>query len=174
MFAIVPWYLIFDNYRFYFIKVTRIIMLFSSFDPKIITFKLNEYNLKKLERAAIDYPFDMLNDHININRSIMIRYSIFSLRVMIQIIISGYFTGILIFILFEVTNSDFFEAFELEELSTFDLTVLFWYFSFTTVTTVGLGDYYPVSNYDRIFFSAYILMAVLIFSVVLNNLQESL
>ena len=116
----------------------------------------------------------MLNDHININQNIMIRYSIKSLRIMIQIILSGYFTWLLIYILFDISNSDFFTQFELEEKSTYDLIITFWYFSFTTITTVGLGDYYPVSNFDRLFFSFYILAAVLVFSVVMSELDEVL
>ena len=116
----------------------------------------------------------MINDHININQNIMIRYSIKSLRIMIQIVFSGYFTGLLIYILFDISNSDFFAQFELEEKSTSELIITFWYFSFTTITTVGLGDYYPVSNFDRLFFSFYILAAVLVFSVVMSELDEVL
>ena len=116
----------------------------------------------------------MINDHININQNIMIRYSIKSLRIMIQIVLSGYFTGLLIYILFDISNSDFFAQFELEEKSTSELIITFWYFSFTTITTVGLGDYYPVSNFDRLFFSFYILAAVLVFSVVMSELDEVL
>ena len=116
----------------------------------------------------------MINDHININQNIMIRYLIKSLRIMIQIVFSGYFTGLLIYILFDISNSDFFAQFELEEKSTSELIITFWYFSFTTITTVGLGDYYPVSNFDRLFFSFYILAAVLVFSVVMSELDEVL
>ena len=93
---------------------------------------------------------------------------------MIQIVFSGYFTGLLIYILFDISNSDFFAQFELEEKSTSELIITFWYFSFTTITTVGLGDYYPVSNFDRLFFSFYILAAVLVFSVVMSELDEVL
>jgi hypothetical protein len=81
---------------------------------------------------------------------------------------------LLIFILFDISNSDFFAQFELEEKSSYELIITFWYFSFTTITTVGLGDYYPVSNFDRLFFSFYILGAVLVFSVVLSNLDRVL
>ena len=45
------------------------------------------------------------------------------------------------------------------------------YFMFTTLSTVGLGDYHPVSDYERVFGSLILLFGVLTTSVVMENLN---
>lgn len=48
------------------------------------------------------------------------------------------------------------------------------YFSFTSLSTVGLGDYTPKSNTERIFISFSLLFGVAIFSIVMANFIEIL
>jgi len=43
------------------------------------------------------------------------------------------------------------------------------YFSFTSLTTVGLGDLHARSNAERIFQTSVLLMGVAAFSFVMNN-----
>jgi hypothetical protein len=45
------------------------------------------------------------------------------------------------------------------------------YFSFTTLTTVGFGDYNPRSNGERLFTAFGLLFGVMIFAVILGNYQ---
>ena len=42
---------------------------------------------------------------------------------------------------------------------------------FTTLSTVGLGDYHPVSDYERVFGSLILLFGVLTTSVVMERLS---
>jgi hypothetical protein len=44
------------------------------------------------------------------------------------------------------------------------------YFAFTTLSTIGLGDYYPVSNIERLVGSFVILVGVAMFSYILGEL----
>lgn len=44
------------------------------------------------------------------------------------------------------------------------------YFTLTTLTTIGLGDYYPVSNFERISWTFFLLGGVLIFSYINKEL----
>ena len=48
------------------------------------------------------------------------------------------------------------------------------YFTFTTLTTVGLGDYHPVSDQERILGAFVLLFGVLITSVVMENFNQML
>lgn len=44
----------------------------------------------------------------------------------------------------------FLEVYEFEDKNVFDQVVAMTYFSFTTLSTVGFGDYHPKSNIERI------------------------
>jgi hypothetical protein len=43
------------------------------------------------------------------------------------------------------------------------------YFSFTTLSTVGFGDYNPRSDIERAFMSMGLLFGVIIFSVIMDK-----
>ena len=43
------------------------------------------------------------------------------------------------------------------------------YFAFTSLTTVGFGDFHPKSNIERLFCAFMILFGVLIFSYIMNE-----
>ena len=44
------------------------------------------------------------------------------------------------------------------------------YFMMTSLSTVGFGDYYPISNYERIFGSIILLAGVANFSYIMSKL----
>ena len=50
------------------------------------------------------------------------------------------------------------------------LSMMYW--AFTTLSTVGLGDYYPMSNYERGLSSVGFLMGVAVFSYIMGNFAE--
>ena len=43
------------------------------------------------------------------------------------------------------------------------------YFSFTTLSTVGLGDYHPISDVERAIFTFILLSGVSLFSYIMGN-----
>lgn len=45
------------------------------------------------------------------------------------------------------------------------------YYTFTTLSTVGFGDYYPTNNKERIFIAIMMLWGVMINSYVMENIQ---
>lgn len=53
-----------------------------------------------------------------------------------------------------------------------ELIITLTYFSMTSVSTVGLGDYHPLSDLERIMCSFLILFGVMIFSYFMGNLQK--
>ena len=46
------------------------------------------------------------------------------------------------------------------------------YWAFTTLSTVGFGDFYPMSNYERGLCSIGFLMGVAVFSYIMGNFAE--
>lgn len=59
-----------------------------------------------------------------------------------------------------------------EDLSPMKKIITNSYFAFTTMSTVGFGDYYPVSNAERIFGSFLLLFGVAIFSFIMGELLD--
>jgi len=43
------------------------------------------------------------------------------------------------------------------------------YYAFTTLSTVGFGDYHPKSNTERIFIAFFMLLGVAVFSYIMGN-----
>ena len=48
------------------------------------------------------------------------------------------------------------------------------YFAFTTLATIGFGDYYPVSNTERVVFTVVFIGGVSMFSFIMGELQKML
>jgi hypothetical protein len=70
------------------------------------------------------------------------------------------------------SNSEYFlEYYAFNDRSDYDQTLALVYFSFTTLTTVGFGDYNPRSNGERLFIAFGLLFGVMIFAVILGNYQ---
>jgi uncharacterized membrane protein YagU involved in acid resistance len=53
-----------------------------------------------------------------------------------------------------------------------DAMIILCYFSFTSLTTVGFGDYNPRSNWERIFIAFGLLMGVAIFSIIMGIFMD--
>ena len=51
-----------------------------------------------------------------------------------------------------------------------DRLVVVTYWAFTTLSTIGLGDYHPVSDYERICASFVLLFGVALFSFIMGEL----
>ena len=55
-----------------------------------------------------------------------------------------------------------------------DLSIVTTYFAFTSLSTVGFGDYAPVSDLERIIGSFILLFGVAIFSMIMANFIDIL
>lgn len=91
----------------------------------------------------------------------------------------AYCLGTVWYVLTKLTtkNSEqftFYNEYGMEDSSdSANLTVVV-YFMFTTLTTVGLGDFNPKSEVERLFISLILICGVLIFSWVMNTFFEIL
>lgn len=68
----------------------------------------------------------------------------------------------------------FYNEYGLDTGSDGDNLIVVVYFMFTTLTTVGLGDFNPKSEIERLFISLILICGVLIFSWVMNTFFEIL
>ena len=53
-------------------------------------------------------------------------------------------------------------------------TLIITYFAFTSLSTVGFGDFNPRSDYERVLIAIILLFGVAIFSYVMGNFLEIL
>jgi hypothetical protein len=68
----------------------------------------------------------------------------------------------------------FLDKYELEGLSAKRLSIIGLYFAFTTLSTVGFGDYTPRSNTERSIGAFILISGVAMFSYLMGNLIEIL
>ena len=62
--------------------------------------------------------------------------------------------------------------FKFDERTDYEQTLVMIYFSFTTLTTVGFGDFHPRSDGERLFMAFNLLFGVMIFSIIMGNYME--
>jgi hypothetical protein len=72
----------------------------------------------------------------------------------------------------EVQTDDFINYNNLQDKTPYARTVIMIYFTFTSLSTVGFGDYHPKSNPERILAALVLLFGVAIFSLVLGNFTD--
>jgi len=101
------------------------------------------------------------------------------MKLIVILLNMSYFVG-LIFMIFadlfkaiayEVgdTNQEFFiEYYDIESFSDFHTTIILIYYAFTSLSTVGFGDYNPRSDFERLFISVMLVSGVAIFSYIMG------
>jgi hypothetical protein len=122
----------------------------------------------------------------------MYRYILSTLGLVIIILNSSYFLGLFWYILCgtqeDLTTDDdemidhslernqeyFQNYFSLAELEPTEITIIVTYFAFTSLSTVGFGDYHPRSDFERACCSIILLFGVAIFSIIMGNFSEIL
>lgn len=55
-----------------------------------------------------------------------------------------------------------------EDVTEYDMLVRVWYFAITTLSTIGYGDYHPVSTEERMMASLILMFGVAIFSFIMG------
>jgi len=71
-----------------------------------------------------------------------------------------------------VEQEHFTEFFGLREMTQRESMIVLLYFSFTSLTTVGFGDFNPRSDVERVFIALSLLFGVAIFSMIMNEFIE--
>lgn len=124
-------------------------------------------------------------DNNKIITVILLSYFFKTLKLVVIIITVSYFVGIGWFILCELTykgpdeaaideNIGFYGQFELDKNSKTENLIIVFYYIFTTLATVGFGDFHPRSNVERLVAVCIFLFGVSIFSYIMNQFIEIL
>ena len=121
----------------------------------------------------------------------MFKNSLKTLKLVIIITNISYFLGIIWFVFCEA-EKDFFgdviltidaqEQYEYfqdyfgldDSMKPKDISIILTYFAFTSLSTVGFGDFNPRSNVERIFCAFILLFGVAIFSYIMGNFIDIL
>lgn len=74
----------------------------------------------------------------------------------------------------EKYGDQFIIYFQLNQMTPREITILVTYYMFTSLSTVGFGDYHPRSNFERVYCAMILLFGVAIFSYIMGNFIEIL
>jgi hypothetical protein len=73
---------------------------------------------------------------------------------------------------FEQQPESTYYAWKFGEMDDVRRIILSWYYSMTTLTTVGYGDYYPRTNIEIILAIIYMLAGVVFFSYIMSSMND--
>lgn len=116
-------------------------------------------------------------DKNNINELLIINQFFKVSKLVIFISVVSYVMGLGWYIFCDLTRIEnptdqdpsFLDRFNLKAHNKYEKGLIVTYWAFTTLSTVGLGDYFPSSNIERAFSSLLLLLSVCIFSYILGN-----
>jgi hypothetical protein len=72
----------------------------------------------------------------------------------------------------EGISDTFIMEYSLLEIKPIDRMIILVYFMFTTLSTVGFGDYNPRADAERVFISVVLLLGVAVFSYFMGNFVD--
>ena len=144
----------------------------------------------KLENLILTDPVNKDNmdiDNNNIMSILIISYFFKTFKVIAVVLTMSYFIGMFWYIFCDLSlqyptplgenglptqNDGFIKEYALDERTPFERTIVVMYFAFTTLSTVGFGDYTPRSNAERLVFTFVLLGGVAIFSYIMGVFIE--
>jgi hypothetical protein len=126
----------------------------------------------------------MEEDRNKLIHIIIIRYVLKTVRLAIVIMFISFLTGIGCFILFqlshelglryETSEDSFVNAYDLDFRTVKEKMIIMAYFSFTTLSTVGFGDFHAISNGERLVMIIIMLLGIMCFSYIMGLFTEIL
>eukprot|EP00347_Sterkiella_histriomuscorum_P018178 403346494 len=169
-------------------KILRLPKLFLLLDSRNFKQIVKTYYDGKLNRVLknASMKHDQLQDNNNIMLQIMINYAFRVFRLVVVIFSISYFIGTLWYIftwqIDDPTDTrpdiNFFRYYKMDEKKKnnedIDSMITVVYFAFTTLATVGYGDYHAVNDIERIICSIILLFGVAVFSFIMGNFIEIL
>jgi len=132
---------------------------------------------RSIEKQPLMQP--MIEDNNRIMEQIYIMYVFRVFRLVLFILSLSYFLGIIWYIITKhTTHSDdeftFYNYYALEENTDYQNLVVVVYFAFTTLSTVGFGDFNPKSEVERIVTTFILLVGVACFSYIMGQFIDIL
>ena len=140
--------------------------------------------MDKIIKNDIDLAERTDVDNNNITLIIYIQSFVKVFKLIITILSITYYFGAIIYIIFQyiddakqeyfstltnyelelINSHTFISYFEIKKKNDIECSMLMLYYSFTTLSTIGFGDYHPVSDEERIIVVCGLLFGVMIFS----------
>ena len=129
----------------------------------------------------------MLEDHNHIMKKLMVASLYHIFYISMYIMTMTYIVGLIWCILigyankywFDETDDNFITAFGISFEPNIDSVInygaqltIFLYFAFTTLSTIGLGDYHAISTFERLISCFIFLIGVAFFSYIMGILTE--
>jgi hypothetical protein len=182
---------------FFLIKMCRVIKGMSLLNVHRIMKWIKAMYLKRV-KFIIDTDMDLANDmdidNTGIGEILFFSYTLKTCKLVIVLLLVSYFTGVMFLVLCEgiddfvydldfghlsLTDSDyeqpgFLTYYGLGSNTTSRNLLISLYFGFTTLSTVGFGDYAPRGNIERFIGAFILLFGVAIFSYIMGNFIEIL
>ena len=195
--ALIPWGYIFESYGpnfgiLWVIKAIRIKTLLGMMSNKNILPPIKMYitNLQKKSLEDEYLKFQMDKDSVNITLKIYLINCVKIVRLVLQTMMLAFFVGAYWFyftyiVFYYHHPHDTKIEDEIISIDTFVYHTSHWdiinepaprkillcmYFAFTSLSTVGFGDFYPVSDLERLLGSFVLLIGVAMFSYILGEL----
>jgi hypothetical protein len=184
--------------HFFMIKVIRLVNGFKIFNVSRIIYEIQQFQRKRLIKIIETDPVkaeDIIADQNKVSLMIMIGFFIKIFKLGMIILNICFFLGVFWYIFCDVTtdiynsrdftkfseqeleslNTELYlEYYELTDLSEFRNLIIGLYFGFTTLSTVGFGDYAPRSDVERSFGAFILLSGVAMFSYLMGNFIDIL
>ena len=183
--------------HFYYIKVMRLLKVLKRFDIQAIMqhiIKIHKKNVESMIKADERVGEEMIADINQISTLLVINFVIRISKIALDILTVCYFLGLGWYIFCELlydfsepywerktpeeiafkNSDDFIHFYGLEHHSFAHRTITAVYFAFTTLSTVGFGDYAPRSDVERVVCSFILMFGVSIFSYFMGNFIEIL
>lgn len=166
---------------FYLLKLLRLPKLQSVMDTKNFQDMIKSVFRRRLQ-SVIRNENKQKESNVDNNKimlQIKIMYAFRVLRLIVTILILSYFLGTLWFIFSKRTTATpedytFFNEYDLADREDSENLIIVVYFAFTTLSTVGFGDYNPKSELERIITTFILLIGVACFSYIMGQFIEIL
>jgi hypothetical protein len=139
--------------------------------------------LEQLVKTDKEKAEDQETGNNHIDSILIISYSFRTVRLVLVILTVSYYIGMFWYIFCELTlkpagqvleNDGFIHQFSIEDYTVYEKSVLMFYYAFTTLSTVGFGDFHPRSNVERVLCAFILLTGVAIFSYIMGNFIDIL
>ena len=165
----------------YLLKWIRLIRINAILDTRKFYNELVHFLYAKKFKAALqdaDLAEDQDKDHNKIVQKILVKYSIKISKLLLVNLMLIFMLSVLFFIWQDYTSqfnpvsamfpTQFQKLHDLDKRQSAEVLLIMLYWAFTTLSTIGLGDYYPVSNYERSVMCVGFVLGVAMFSVIMK------
>jgi len=159
------------------LKLLRLPRLKDVVDTKNFQDKVKYLFKRRLKRLLQNNPKIPQESNVDNNKimlQISIMYGFRVLKLVVTMLIFSYFLGTLWYIFSKRTTKDreaftFYNEYKLWENEDYENLIIVIYFAFTTLSTVGFGDFNPKSELERIITTFILLIGVAIFSFIMGD-----